>query len=327
MIENQKKRILWVDVIRAISFMLIICSHVLGKDNPGLQLLFGFNVPCMVIVSGYMAGKDKSNNAISYYKKRILRIVFPSWFFFSVYFILIKILTLKQSYPYDFKQIVTTFAFMDGIGYTWILAIFVMIAIIVPVIWYLDLKIKYFPQIVLVCYGIIGSAIFVFNSNSRIAKLVLYVLTYVFLSCIGIFLDRYIKSKTSMMVGCSLFVFLIIFVLVTNRFSWYDFHLNKYPPSIYYALYGVLIFALIYFIFSHMNTNENNPIMKSIIYISKNSFDIYLWHIFALYLTQDFDDLIIRLIAVGVISLGLSYLYRKIINSSKQLMNKRRSKV
>lgn len=322
--NNVRQRVVWVDVIRAISFLLIITSHVMGSDNIVYQLIFGFNVPCMVLLSGYVASTDRSASAIEYYKKRFLRIVIPSWIYFALYFMLVELLSIGQLYPYSVKQIVMTFVFMDGIGYTWILAVFLMIAVIVPVIRFLSQKYKTAIVIVMILYLIIGIFLFITYKGFKLEKLLLYCLSYSFLTIVGYHFEDLIKNGKAIILFSSVNVFLIFYVLITGKFAVYDIRVNKYPPSIYYVMYGILVFAILYIICKMLRLEDkNNIFIKSIIYISKNGFDIYLWHIFALYLTEKMINKHLRLVLVLVISLFISYIYRKIL----KIINNRLLKV
>ena len=190
-----KRRILWADYLRCLCILLIIASHVLGTDEIWKQLLFGFNVPCLVILSGYLSVESSGSSLKQYYWKRAKRLLFPTWVFFAVYFILIGIVSIDSSYPYSLTQIVKTFLFMDGIGYTWILAIFVMIAIFTPIYKVMVNKIERNNLVALILYWILGLTLFLVPGKNIIVKLMMYASGYIFLSFFGYCYESY-KSKT-----------------------------------------------------------------------------------------------------------------------------------
>ncbi len=156
-----KHRICFVDYLRCIGLILVIAAHVFGTSTPFLQLLFGCNVSIMVIVSGYCSVKASECPIIDYYKKRIKQMVIHPWVFFCVYFFLVFIIC-RKNYPYTITQIIKTFLFMDGIGYTWIIAVFILIALVTPIISYLNKasngKVKYWLPVLYYCIFCIANS-------------------------------------------------------------------------------------------------------------------------------------------------------------------------
>ena len=139
-----QKRIVWVDYMRCLGLLLVIGAHVFGTSTPGLQLLFGCNVAIMIIVSGYCSVRSSECSVIKYYKKRGFQMIVHPWIFFIIYFILVALLSIGKEFPYTTNQIIKTFLFLDGIGYTWIIAVFIITEFVTPVIRLLFEKI---PQI------------------------------------------------------------------------------------------------------------------------------------------------------------------------------------
>ena len=217
-----------------------------------------------------------------------------------------------------------TFLFLDGIGYTWILAVFVMIAAIIPVIKLVYKKYKNGLALWMIVY-LIAALIMFFTPNDAITeKMLSYILSYLFLATVGFCFEEVKKSKVCVGIGCGVMLMLVAYVLVTDRFAIWDISINKYPPTIYYVMYGILIFYLWDVLCGLIsNPKKNKAIYNIILYVSKYSFDIYLWHIFALYITNSIVTPWIRLPIVYALSFILSWLYRVVINNIKSLACKR----
>lgn len=321
-----KRRILWADYLRCLCILLVIASHVLGTDEIWKQLLFGFNVPCLVILSGYLSAESSGSSLKQYYWKRAKRLLFPTWIFFTVYFLLIGIVSLNSLYPYSFTQIVKTYLFMDGIGYTWILAIFVMIAIFTPIYKVVFSKIRNVNLIALVLYWILGLVLFLIPGKNIIVKLMMYASGYIFLSFFGYCYESY-KSKTLILLGGITEILLGLYIRFASNGNAFDFSAQKYPPTIYYVFYGLVAFIILKEVFSFLSCKTQLSQVNMLIEkISKISFDLYLWHIFALYLSRNVSNRTLRLFTVILLSFAFAILYGLIKSKISASMNHKEKK-
>lgn len=322
--QKQSVRVFSMDLIRTISILLIIGSHVVGMRNMFCQLMFGFNVPCMVLISGYVANKDTCDSFFEYYKKRFRRIVLPSWGYFILYFALVFVVVkiTERGYPYSKKQMLMTFLFLDGIGYTWILAIFVMIAAIIPIIKIVYKKFKNGIALWMVVYLMAALIMFFTPNETAVEKIFLYISSYLFLATVGFGFEDIKKSKICVGIGFAIMLMLVAYVFATDLFAIWEISINKYPPNIYYVMYGILIFFLLDALNSLIPDPKKYKVMyNAILYTSKCSFDIYLWHIFALFVTNSIENVWIRLLIVYALSFILSWLYRIVINIVKNKLS------
>ncbi|MDX8334914.1 acyltransferase family protein [Candidatus Cetobacterium colombiensis] len=116
-----------IDFIRAIGISLIILAHV-SPPNWLFQLR-NFDVPLMVILSGYLYSKKNNQNnkfSLSYVVKRFKRLVFPVWLFLSILFVGIF---FYQPQMITLKLLITSFGLYSGIGYVWIIRVYLIIAL------------------------------------------------------------------------------------------------------------------------------------------------------------------------------------------------------
>ncbi len=117
------------DVLKAIGLLAIILAHV---NPPTVLYQFrNFDVPLMVIASGALLSYTnikKQPSYFNYLKKRIPRLLAPTWLFLTFYF---AIFTLAGE-NFTQEKIIGTFELT--IGYVWIIRIFLIIAIVAPLI-------------------------------------------------------------------------------------------------------------------------------------------------------------------------------------------------
>ncbi|NEP44818.1 MAG: acyltransferase, partial [Okeania sp. SIO2H7] len=113
--------------------MLIILAHVCPQESFIFNLR-NFDVPMMVIVSGYLFSQryagNKNYSFLSYLRKRFLRLITPVWCFFIFFFIAVGAIEKLQGnkYPFSIREIINAFLLLDGAG--WIIRVFFIVAIL-----------------------------------------------------------------------------------------------------------------------------------------------------------------------------------------------------
>ena len=297
-ILNQSKielstRNIKLDTLRFIGLLLIILAHT----NPPAILfqLRNFDVPLMVIVSGAVFGISSVKHKLpykNYLQKRVLRLLFPTWLFLSFFFILTYALSLISGYHYPFsnEKILLSYTLISGIGYVWIIRVFLLVASIAPLILEIHNRtkshLKYF-MIITTAYTIY-EVIYVrytginYVIDSFMKNIVYYIIPYGCLFGIGLRLPTLSKKDITniIVINFALFSTLILinyclnFPIQTQEY--------KYPPRIYYISYSILVSLLLYILLDEqiLKIFDN----KIVHFISKSSMWIYLWHVLFLYL-------------------------------------------
>ena len=74
----------------------------------------------------------------------------------------------------DREFVIKTFLFMDGIGFTWIIAVFIMIAMAMPLLAFLTKKYSWFRIAFPVAYTCIALLIFISEFDAFYIKVGLY---------------------------------------------------------------------------------------------------------------------------------------------------------
>lgn len=307
------------DFLKAIGILSIILAHTLPKSETLIYQLRNFDVPLMVIVSGALfweTSGDKNYSLPDYLMKRCYRLILPTWIFLVFFFIAAYFISQLQGlgYPFSLKEIFYSFTLLiGGIGYVWIIRVFLLMAIIAPLL--LSLK-RLLGKNTLFLLAIIATylayevlLIFIFQIpeieirnlqdflfqrvliSLLVSQILLLLIPYGCLFAFGMIIPQMKKENIAffMMIFLAIFVSLALtyasetgsFVLTQNY---------KYPPRLYYVSYSIFMSLLLYLISERIfREPQKNDLLhklnlnKIIVFLSSSSLWIYLWHVFLLY--------------------------------------------
>lgn len=288
-----------IDLLRFIGLIMIIFAHV-GYSGFFMQIR-NFDVPLMVVVSGMSFSIGYKNESyIQYLWKRVKRLLFPVWIFLTIYFSTL-LLVLPSAEALNPRTILRSYFLLDGIGYVWIIRVFILVALVSPPIYLINQKIRHdntylvilfltlivYEAFRLAAMPYIGEGIL--KSFSLIA---FYIVPYAIIFALGLRLAEinYRKKLWTMMFSASIFFSLglalwIHFGIFTPTQAY------KYPPSLYYFSYAVSVSIFIWLISDKVwSIIEQLPIIKKfVLFVAQNSLWIYLWHIpFVKFIQTDF---------------------------------------
>lgn len=278
-----------VDLLRFVGLAMIILAHV---DPPGILFqLRNFDVPLMVLVSGMSFGLSYKNNTpyMEYIFRRAKRLILPVWFFLTLYFSVGFVINPISS-EINFRTIITSYTLISGIGYVWIIRVFLMVTIVSPFIFTINKRIhndkKYFLILIttFLVYEVVRyfSLPYIQDGVGKIIGLVVpYVIPYAIIFSIGLRVFDMDKIKLIILSGFSLILFILIgvwFFLCSGKFI--PTQVFKYPPSIYYFSYALFVSVSLFICSQHLvNFFGKMKINKQISFVASNSIWIYLWHI------------------------------------------------
>jgi hypothetical protein len=259
----------------------VILAH-LAVPQIVLQLR-SFDVPLLVIISAVLANEsfEKKNNGIilfDYIWKRIKRLVLPTWTFL-VFFFLFQCVCLHKIHPLSYYFNSFIFAGEGGIGYVWIVLIYLYCAILSPLFY--RVKDNRILAVVIsgsyILYEIIYGLGYL---NNRFAlDTICNVIPYGALTYLGI-RYKYIPQKKRLIICVIFFLLFIAFGIYYNKlFGRIKIvSVAKYPPRMYYLSYGIFSSFVLLMICEKIDL----PLLHHglITFISSHSFWIYLWHIF-----------------------------------------------
>ena len=260
--------------------------------------LRNFGTPLLIIASALTYSFLYANINLDikrFYKKRLSRLVLPAWiflsFFFSLVFVAVNIINID--YPFSIFEVVTSFAFLSGIGYVWIFKVYIILAFITPFALMLNNLVKsdfkYFAGLIVayVLYEVLVVLILPTisgNAEAAFKRIIFIVIPYSILYLYGFRLSKLNNSQIIFTALLSLVIFVLLAVAKFNEIG----HLVatqhfKYPPTIYYLSYAFFAINLIYLLSKKLKFS-NRIYSNVIMWLSFNSLWIYLWHIMAVYI-------------------------------------------
>ncbi len=352
---EEKKRLIYPDVLRIISIFAVIVLHAVGelwglipirsKSWVALTLidsLFRFAVPVFVMVSGvFMLSPEKNRGIRDLYSKNILRIVTSFVFWSLIYLVYHQILDLstdKASYKFDFQAILNSF--FAGEYHLWFMYMIVGLYIATPIIRKLVEKkssMHYFLIIWLVfCLGVnfiklipnVGNYAYTALGLFRISAAVEFSGYYV----LGYYLHNYeIKKPIRILTYVLAFFATIGMALVTVYTSFKsDQNVTKYLDYLLpmTAIQSIAVFLFVQNIFKSKNPLPKTP--KAIYILSKISFGVYLSHLIIMKIIKNvcmshfslptYALFGLLIISALIISPLLSYLLNKIPGLKKYIV-------
>lgn len=284
-----------IDLLRFIGLTLIILAHV----SPP-YILFNvrcFDVPLMVFISGLTCYQKNIKFSYSFIQHRFSRLVIPVWIFLTVYFIVLLLLQAKGIDLGLTKQdIWGSYILLGGIGYVWVIRVFLLVGFISPFVLKLNNLIKnniifiLIYTILILCYLVI-TFLHIGINNSIIKYIVLYAIGYAFLFLLGVRIKDFTKKDITILISIMLVVFgFMAYIDITTAtiITPTILHINdfKYPPTNIFLIYGIIMSVIIYFIVYSKKRTQLNSFVN---FVGCNSIWIYLWHIPFITITSYID--------------------------------------
>ncbi|MBW4518918.1 MAG: acyltransferase [Scytolyngbya sp. HA4215-MV1] len=300
------------DILKVIGLLCIILAH---SDPPiVIDQLRNFDVPLMVIISGtlfYLTTGNKQFFLWDYLRKRVPRLVAPVWLFLAFFFTAIYLLcqATGQTYPYlsdaSSNPILSSFLFRGGLGYVYIIRVFLITAILSPLILKLYRSLKresYFLGVLAISYIAYEIALKLLGDGGLsppwfaifVKQYLMLCVPYGCLVGLGMVLTRLSQQFLSTIVLASFTIFLAMFA----HFFWLAKQLGKpaaelvqtqiykYPPTIYYLSYAIFASLLLYLVIDYCMKRYGSRVMEhkswvdNLVFVSASSLWVYLWHIF-----------------------------------------------
>jgi peptidoglycan/LPS O-acetylase OafA/YrhL len=331
--EKNERRNISLDIARTIGTLLIVLAHV---GAPKLvNNIRSFDVVLLVFVSGYCIKRSEFG---LYLWKRIKRLVFPAWVLLILLFgaTWFACFVLGKNQIYNLEKVIKSFLFLNGgIGFIWIVRIYLGIAVISPIIIFICNTVNNNIRI------IIGSMLFVFiisfTSNRFVSKddTLLYYLLEILSYGIVAMLGYQFKQQTEFNEDnghrfIRIFILACFLLFLVTLFAYgFDPNEYKYPPQAQYIFYGLLITGLIFLLLNRITVNGVGNFQKCITHFSVLSYDIYLSHIFVLSIINMLEGLVeiellwaikyIIVLSASIAAAKLLVIIRKAIYSKREM--------
>lgn len=180
---------------------------------------------------------------------------------------------------------VESYLLLDGIGYVWIIRVFLLLMFVTPLLSKISTLIKkdwifFLILILILTFNKLLESLSPFLNNFLCVKFILdeyvvYLLGYSTVFLLGLRLkysDRIARRKSLL---CYFIIFSLLFL--SHLFSNTSLEINnyKYPPQPYYIVYGLFVCSLLWILQKWISTIS----CKLCKFIGQNTIWIYLWHI------------------------------------------------
>lgn len=284
-----------IDVLRVIGTLFVILAHV--NIPPVLSTVRSFDVCLLVIISGYIFSQTYRPNLNygKYVLKRFKRLCIPAYITASIIFLtcLGLCLVAKRAYPYSGIEIAETYLFIGGrtggIGYFWIIRIYLLMALMAPALKLLDKIIKsdLIAILVPVAALLISQALYVFTWGKLgstydmvLENFIMSSLAYgsVYFTGIRLQTNKKFKFIAISAFGIATVALIIYFAISGNSYVVSDY---KYPAQAEYIVISTFASLIVWEIVDAIFKKMRSP--NVIAWLSKQSFNMYLIHIFILF--------------------------------------------
>jgi fucose 4-O-acetylase-like acetyltransferase len=277
-----------IDLLRFVGLALIILAHVNPPDF--ILQIRNFDVPLMVIVSGLsFRASFKEVPYTSYVWERFKRLVLPTWLFLSLYFTFLSITDFPFHLP-QWKTILSSYLLIEGIGYVWIIRVFLLVAVVAPFIYAYSKNQKsnqWYMLLIAIVYVFYELFLFVSQRLPQpfpinvFESIISYLTPYAVVFSVGIRLPD-LSRKNLYYLG---FVSFLVFSMWIY-FNWILFGEilaisdSKFPAQSYYISYSLFVSVLVWMGSARViSFLKGTRLMSLILFIAQNSMWIYLWHI------------------------------------------------
>ena len=275
-----------IDLMRFIGLTMIILAHIgLSMSESPLFQFRSFDVPLMVFTSGLAFSGKQTGPYLSFIGKRTLRLIVPVYLFVSVYLLLNPLFSeLGWAEAYSKERMLGSYMLRlhPSIGYVWVIRVFLIVMLLTPLLLWLDRKLKRNW----VCVALIGLFVAVqqglamwlkTSENMLVKDWLLYVFGYSAVFLLGLRAKR--LSMSSLASVSALLVALMSGAALYMKYEYGTVMLlqaNKYPPQLYYLLWGMCISCLLWLTSGLWKKVLDNRLFT---FIGRNTIWIYLWHI------------------------------------------------
>lgn len=280
-----------IDLLRFIGLAMVILAHV--YPPAWLAQLRNFDVPLMVLVSALsFSASVKQESYGQYVWARVKRLVFPVWLFLSLYFTLQWAFAYPSALP-DASKILRSYTMIDGIGYVWVIRVFLLVALLAPFIYRYHQRqrdsAQYFRVLLLWYLAYEVAVALVLPQLSGEVRTVLRhtlfdAVPFALLFALGLRIPAMPRPQLWRLFA----IFTAVFLLFAAWFFWKTagFQLTqafKYPPQHYYLAYALMCAFLLWLLAEPMlHLLRGARLTGFVLFAGSNSIWIYLWHIFFL---------------------------------------------
>lgn len=279
----------YIDFLRTFGLLLLVVAHTMPPK--WAFILRSFDVPLMVFISG-MCYKPLRGGYLTYCKKRFTRIYRPVLVFLSLYFCIEYLSHLFfNTKMASFFNIIGSYLLLNSpsIGYVWIMRVFLLVALLSPLFYKIAARIRPNHFILIIVFMLVVQQLLI-NSIEHISYswlryivelIIPYVFGYGIISFAGMKV-RDLRKNDIITLFFAILSIALMFIMIYRLFH-LPLPFNKYPPKILFLTYGLSASLVLWYVKPFLSRFCNH---SWIIFLSKNSMWIYLWHILGVNLAK-----------------------------------------
>lgn len=286
------KRIIWIDVAKAIGIILVVIGHALTPKTYIHRIIYQFHMPLFFMISGYLFNESKINKLT--FLKKVKSLYVP---YISVNLIAIILLSFNTL---NIKKIILVLLMVekhDIFGATWFLASLFYISIMMYIIYSILISLKleknnYIYIIIIILFTMLGFLIPVKSHHIFVTLLgMAYYISGYLLKKIN-FIDKIINLKISKKIFIIIICFILLIIISPKNYVSFSKGIYASPVlTLISSISGCLLVIIISKLLS------KNMFLN---YIGKRSIDIMIWHFVAFK--------IVTLIQISIYKLDFSIL-------------------
>lgn len=285
---KNEDRIAYIDFLKVLSLTCIIIAHT----NPpaAIHMIRNFDVPLMIILSSILTKRSYTshyNSSIHFWSSRIKRLLIPTWIFLFIYFF-VEYLLKGEGHTLDY-YILSFCLTRYGVGYVWIVLIYIYSMLLIPLFskYGESAKTKIAILLLYLLYEIL-CFVGLNTCNRFLETTFFYFVPYGLLTYIGCTYENFKEKNKKFLILISFLVFVLsgLYLYKTSG-VFQNVQVAKYPPRFYYLSYGIFCSCLLLSLCRRKTLFFYSS--KSILFVSKHSLWIYLWHVLFLMIIKHFE--------------------------------------
>ena len=287
-----------IDLLRFIGISLLVLAHISPPEF--IFELRSFDVVLIIFLSGASYSYSSKKTYIEYTKGRIKHLIVPVELYLIAYFAFFNLLSMTglADVSFTLKDYVLSFTLISGVGLVWIYRVYILMAVEAPFLKKAGgyIESKSLLLLLLIPIGILYEVCVLFVSEKTgvlwrlVEYFILYAAGYGAIYAIGVYINR-LSKRTIYIIAL---VSLVIFAVSGLIYAFPRINDFKYPPRLYYLTYGLFISLFLWIVSSANKFIQNLGNVKFIVWFSKYSMLIYLWH-----------SIPLRFLEYGIIDLGV----------------------
>ena len=269
-----------IDILRGFGIIAMILIHVTAWHKADVQAfnlwnVLQFAVQVFIFCSGYLfflkERERESVLSIRYFAKRASRLLIP-YYVFLVFYLPLEIIESPKRFSFDY--IFRSLTLTGGPDLNWIILLFLSLAVLMPFLLFLLRKHKLYFYIYLLAATFFSVAVFKFQISNF--KLIMWLPWSLMILVSWLFVKFHNRITAAYLaISSTVTVLLLSFYLSVQNHSLLLID-NKYPPNLYYLLYGVAWISGLWFILSFVDLKKKG--WDIVRFFSLNSYSIFFIH-------------------------------------------------